>query len=149
MSETNSNTPEVTVESLQAALDTKDQAFQTLQSTVGDKDAEITDLKQQLAQKASVIEESTAHLTIAKEMIDEQAETIKVLEQTLANKEANPSLYPTITVDKKTYEVRASSFKFKYEGIVRDFTIDQLRGDKGLQKAVVKKGLGFLVEVKA
>ena len=118
------NAPVVTVESLQSAL-TAEQADHA--ATKGN------------------LANALNSLTEAAEIIDGQKQTIADLEAHLAKLQGSPSSFPTIVVEKKTYEVRAQTFKYKKV----EYTVAQLLSDKALQKELVKKGVGFLVEKEA
>ena len=81
-------------------------------------------------------------LTEASEIIDGQKQTIADLEAQLEKLQTSPAEFPTIVVDKKTYEVTLKAFQYKKV----EYTVAQLLKDKALQKELVKKGVGFLVE---
>jgi hypothetical protein len=90
------------------------------------------------------VDEAEKLITGQKTTIDEQAARIEQLQ-------SNPSTVPTFTVgtgkSAKTYEVLVQNFKFRLDGgPVTEYTVTELLKDTKLQAALIKKGVGFIVE---
>ena len=106
------------------------------------KTKQVDALQVELTDAADKLAIANVALAQAQEIVADQTTTIAELEATIARMQETPSAVPTLKIGNTEYEVHAS--KFKYDG--RDYTIKELRADKALQAALVKKGVGFLIK---
>lgn len=149
--ETKNSTPDgdapVTVESQQLII-------VKLKSDNEEFQKQIAELKAKLESQGhivTVLEGEKAdlekELSEATELLAGQKSSIDELAATLANLQANPSSVPIFTFKKKIYEVHALNFKHRGpDGQPRDYTIGELLSDPKLQEALIKKGVGFIIE---
>ncbi|RYC69763.1 hypothetical protein [Spirosoma sordidisoli] len=135
MEDTN-KAPEVTIESLQAQLD---QERAEHQATKAERDAAL----ESKDDAASALDTANRSLVEATQIIAGQKVTIAEQEATIVSLQTNPAQYPIIKVGKKSYEVTTKTFQYKKV----EYTVEQLLADTKLQKELVEKGMGFLVEV--
>jgi hypothetical protein len=105
-------------------------------------DGQVLILTNGLEAEKSLRELAQKDLADATGVITGQALTIKELEAKIIELQTKPAAFPVITVDKKNYEVQTKTFKYKKV----DYTVEALLKDKKLQKELVEKGVGFLVE---
>lgn len=138
-------TPAETVESLQAALE-QEQAAHAVTKDLYEQEVSSKAILQAERDKAlAETEQLRSDLAEAKDVIAGQQETIAKQDALIETLQTKPLEFPTILVDKKTYEVRAKSFQYQKT----TYTVGDLLKNKPLQKELVKKGVGFLVEKEA
>lgn len=112
------------IEKLIADLGLRDKQIIVLTNEKADLEKELSDAADLLAGQKTTIDELTAQLAAV---------------------QANPSTVPTFTLAKKTYEVHASSFKYRNDSEPpREYTVQELLNDPKLQAVLVKKGVGFI-----
>lgn len=131
-------TVESALKKLEVAQDERDQAKTALEAETADHNA----TKGNLANALSALSEQEETLTEASTVIAGQKETIAEQTAQIDTLQAKPSSVPVIVVAKKTYEVHAKTFQFEKV----TYTVEQLLKDKPLQKKMVDKGVGFLIE---
>lgn len=128
-------TPGATAESLQVQLVDEQAAHQATQAELEAERASHQATKGELATVSASLSQAT-------EVITGQKETISTLATRVTELESKPSSFPSFELNKKKYEVQAK--KFKYKG--QDYTVADLLSDKQLQKELVGKRIGFIVE---
>lgn len=110
-----------------------------LEAKLAEVEKENAQLKES-ADKLAELEEENAQLKESQETLLKSNEELQSsLEST--QKEADAVL-PTIKVGKDTYRVRAR--KFQYAG--KQYTFEDLKKDKDLQKALIEKESGILIK---
>jgi|GEM_PF-5585090 len=135
---------ETIIQGLTDSNRTLTQENETLSAANLAKEAEIKTLTAERDEYKNDADEAEKLISGQKTTIDEQSAKIEQLE-------SNPSTVPTFTYGKgkeaKTYEVLVQNFSFRLDGApVQKYTVAELLKDTKLQGALIKKGVGFLVE---
>jgi chromosome segregation ATPase len=110
-----------------------DQTLEQLQAQLEKAEADKKALQAKVAEAEKKIKDGDAVIEEMQNQINDQSEALK-----------SSKTFPTVTVDKKKYEIRVVG-KTRYKG--KDYSAEDIKKSKELSEALVKVKASFMVAV--